>query len=225
MTRRADDALILPSHELEWSVRNGSNADLGHLSYGRNKRWRALASRHTLKSRSLTLSRASPGGIGVRILPQDAGLDPEESAAAVNSQNGSGVRGEELFQFLDRLGQEVSKATDADEIMAVTTKLTAEHLALSNCAYADMDEDEDGFTIRGNWHAPGSPSIVGHYSLADFGSLAVKELKACRPLIINDNSKEIEPHEARAFQDIGIAATICMPRRRSPGTKLRAACN
>ncbi len=100
---------------------------------------------------------------------------------------------------------------DADEVLSATTQLTAAHLGLSNCAYADMDDDEDGFTIRGNWHAPGSPSIVGHYRLADFGTLAVRELSAGRPLIINDNSREIAPYEAKTFQDIGIAATICMP--------------
>jgi PAS domain S-box-containing protein len=121
------------------------------------------------------------------------------------------ARSEALFRFLDRLGQEVSRATDADEIMAITTRLTAQHLELSNCAYADMDEDQDGFTIRGNWHAPGSPSIVGHYSLSDFGKLAVQELGAGRPLVINDNLKEIAPAEAKTFQDIGIGATICMP--------------
>lgn len=124
------------------------------------------------------------------------------------------------LEFLDRLGQEAAKATDADEILAITTRLTAEHLGLSNCAYADMDEDEDGFTIRGNWHAPGSPSIVGHYRLADFGSLAVQELGAGRPLVINDNLRELAPEEARTFQDIGIAATICMPFIK--GGRLRA---
>jgi hypothetical protein len=74
-----------------------------------------------------------------------------------------------------------------------------------------MDEDEDGFTIRGDWAAEGSPSIVGHYSLADFGKLAVWNLSRGFPLIINDNLAELAPEEARTFQDIGIAATICMP--------------
>lgn len=115
------------------------------------------------------------------------------------------------YEFLDRLSQETADSKDADEILAITTRLTAQYLGLSNCAYADMDEDEDGFTIRGNWHAPGSPSILGHYSLADFGTLAVQELGAGRPLIINDNLAEIAPEEAKTFQDIGIAATICMP--------------
>ena len=136
----------------------------------------------------------------------------------VSSEGGSaesvdlgGPDGEVLFKFLDGLGQTAGKSADAEEIMAITTRLTAEHLGLSNCAYADMDDDQDGFVIRGDWHAPGSPSIVGRYLLADFGSLAVRELKAGRPLIINDNIKEIAPHEAKTFQDIGISATICMP--------------
>ena len=137
-------------------------------------------------------------------LPARAGA-LEAVAAAGTAQS------EALFRFLDQLGQEASRATDADEIMAITTRLTAQHLGLSNCAYADMDEDQDGFTIRGNWHAPGSPSIIGHYSLADFGKLAVQELSAGRPLVINDNLKEISPSEAKTFQDIGIGATICMP--------------
>ena len=137
---------------------------------------------------------------------------PDRSGAADSSARGDTLaRNERLYRFLDHLGQATMGARDPDEVLAVTTRMTAQHLGLSNCAYADMDPDEDGFTIRGNWHAPGSPSIVGHYQLADFGRLAVQELSAGRPLIINDNLLEIAPEEAKTFQDIGIAATICMP--------------
>jgi len=118
---------------------------------------------------------------------------------------------EARLAFLDRLGKATSTSASADEILATTTRMVAEHLGLSNCAYADMDADEDGFTIRGDWAAEGSPSIVGHYSLADFGRRAVEELSAGRPLIINDNLSELAPEEAATFQAIGIAATICMP--------------
>jgi GAF domain-containing protein len=89
--------------------------------------------------------------------------------------------------------------------------MLGQHLNVSNCAYADMDEDQDGFTIRGDWAAPGAKHILGHYSLADFGRKAVQELGNGRPLIINDNLEELEPEEARTFQDIGIGSTICMP--------------
>ncbi len=116
-----------------------------------------------------------------------------------------------LFRFLDHLGVALSAHNTAEDILRETTRMVGEHLGVSNCAYADMDEDEDSFTIRGDWHDEGSPSIVGRYRLANFGVLAVQELGAGRPLIINDNLTEIAPHEAKTFQDIGIAATICMP--------------
>ncbi|MFA7943984.1 response regulator [Pseudomonas brenneri] len=112
---------------------------------------------------------------------------------------------------LDAIGNGVANATDPAAIMAATTRVLATHLNLSNCAYADMEADEDGFTIRGNWAAEGSPSIVGHYRLADFGQLAVKRLQAGEPLIINDNLTELSPEDAATFQAIGVTATICMP--------------
>ncbi|MFC5068502.1 ATP-binding protein [Flaviflagellibacter deserti] len=118
---------------------------------------------------------------------------------------------EARLRFLDGLGKETAKSTDADEILAISTRMLGEYLGVSSCAYADMDPDENGFTIRGDWAAPGSRSIVGHYNLGDFGRLAVRNLSAGLPLIINDNLTEILPHEAATFQAIGITATICMP--------------
>jgi len=118
---------------------------------------------------------------------------------------------EERLRFLDRLAEETQTLTDAIEIMALTARLLGEHLKVSICAYADMDTDEDGFTIRGDWSAPGSTSIVGRYRLADFGKLAVANLSAGMPLVVNNNLKELAPEEAATFRSIGIAATICMP--------------
>jgi PAS domain S-box-containing protein len=118
---------------------------------------------------------------------------------------------EARLAFLDRLGAATAPLADADAVLATTTRLMGEHLNLAICAYADMDEDQDGFTIRGDWAAPGSKSIVGHYSLADFGKLAVEKLGAGLPLVVSDNLRELAPEEAATFQSIGIASTICMP--------------
>ena len=115
------------------------------------------------------------------------------------------------LRFLDDLSREITVADDADRVMAITTRMVATHLGVSNCAYADMDEDEDGFTIRGDWAAAGSSSIVGRYRLRDFGAMALERLHAGLPLIINDNARDLPAHEARTFQDIGIASTICLP--------------
>ncbi|MGA0607008.1 PAS domain S-box protein [Phenylobacterium sp. VNQ135] len=115
------------------------------------------------------------------------------------------------LRFLDQLGRETSQLSGADDILAVTARLTGEHLGASICAYADMDDDEDGFTIRGDWSAPGSPTIVGRYSLASFGKMAVAQLTAGEPLVIDNNLEQIDPEEAATFQAIGITATVCMP--------------
>lgn len=118
---------------------------------------------------------------------------------------------EARLRFLDRLGRATAASRDADAIMAATTRLTAQQLGVSICAYADMDEDGDGFTIRGDWTDEGSPSIIGHYRLSDFGEAAVRNLNAGLPLVVNDNRAELPPAAAEAFQRIGIGSTVCMP--------------
>ena len=118
---------------------------------------------------------------------------------------------EARLRFLDQLGKETARSLDADTVLATTTRMVGEHLDVSICAYADMDADENGFTIRGDWCAPGSPSIVGHYRLADFGKLTVDRLTVGLPLIVNDAQAELAPADAAAFQALGICATICMP--------------
>lgn len=112
---------------------------------------------------------------------------------------------------LDAVGSAVANATDAETIMSTTTRLLAEHLQVSNCAYADMDADQDGFTIRGNWAAPGSPSTVGHYSLAAFGELAVQRLRSGKPLVVQDNRAEFPSEVAANYQALGALATACFP--------------
>lgn len=135
------------------------------------------------------------------------GTDATDRELAMASVRENAAR----LAFLDELGRATAISRDADEVLAITTQATGRHLGASICAYADMDLDQDGFTIRGDWSAAGSATIVGHYSLADFGTKAVEELGAGRPLIVNDNRRELAPREAATFQAIGISATICMP--------------
>ncbi|PXW79235.1 PAS domain S-box-containing protein [Blastomonas natatoria] len=117
----------------------------------------------------------------------------------------------ERLTFLDSVGRAATDARDADAVMAITTRMVGEYMDVTSCAYADMDADQDGFTIRGDWAAPGSGSIMGRYRLALFGRRAVEDLRAGRPLIVKDIAAELDPDEAAAFLDIGIGATICIP--------------
>ncbi|MBN6151538.1 PAS domain-containing protein [Xanthomonas sp. AmX2] len=118
---------------------------------------------------------------------------------------------ERRLRFLDALTKATAASTDASVILAITTRMLGEHMSVSVCAYADMDPDQDGFTIRGDWSAPGSQSITGHYSLAAFGQLALHNLHAGLPLVLDDTRAQLAPEEAATFLGIGLAATICMP--------------
>ena len=120
------------------------------------------------------------------------------------------ARAERLALF-DRLSLEIGSLSAPEEIMAVTARILGEQMGASIVAYADMEVDEDAFTIRGDWSAEGSESIVGRYKLGSFGTMAAERLRAGKSLIINDVIEELGHDEGAQFLDIGIQATICLP--------------
>ncbi|MFX9314238.1 GAF domain-containing protein, partial [Acinetobacter baumannii] len=66
-------------------------------------------------------------------------------------------------------------------------------------------------TIRGDWSAEGSPSIVGRYRLTDFGTLAATCLRSGELLVVGDVRSELPAADAASFQAVGVAAVACMP--------------
>jgi hypothetical protein len=58
--------------------------------------------------------------------------------------------------ILDRIEEATRPLVDAEEVMAVTARLLGEQLGATRCAYADVDADNDRFTIRNDW-SPGVP--------------------------------------------------------------------
>ncbi|UAW97393.1 PAS domain-containing protein [Halopseudomonas nanhaiensis] len=118
---------------------------------------------------------------------------------------------EERARFLDSLGKATANRVDADSVLEITTTMLGSHMGVALCAYADMDPDEDGFTIRGNWAKPGASGIIGHYNLADFGELAVRNLSSGKPLVLDDVRAQLPAEEADTFLGLGLAATVCLP--------------
>lgn len=115
------------------------------------------------------------------------------------------------LSFFDRMASATQELEDSTAIMRTVARLTGEFLDVSICAYADMHADENGFTIRGDWTAPGSATIVGTYELSDFGEFAVSNLTSNLPLVVDDVIAQLPSDAAATFQSIGIAATICLP--------------
>lgn len=133
-----------------------------------------------------------------------------ETSARVLAER-SVARRQERLAFFDRLS-EASNALDLpDEIMAVTARLLGQQVGATNCAYADMAPDQNAFTIRGDWTAAGTESIVGTYDLTSFGPTAYAALRAGKPFVTQDSRAELGDEEAALFTELGLAATVCLP--------------
>src|SRR5690606_6939219 len=75
----------------------------------------------------------------------------------------------ERLRFLDDITSAASVTQEPDRILAIKTRMLGQHLGVDLCAYADVEPDQDTFTIRGDWSAPGVDSVIGVYSLDSLG--------------------------------------------------------
>ncbi|MFC5479584.1 hybrid sensor histidine kinase/response regulator [Massilia suwonensis] len=116
------------------------------------------------------------------------------------------------LRLLDEIGEATRIALDPKAIMAEATRLLGEHLGVTRVAYADLEPDNDRFTIRHDWRIEGVMSTVGTYSLDLFGSRATSNLRVGRTLLVSDVDRELAAADgADMFNAIGIKAIICCP--------------
>jgi PAS domain S-box-containing protein len=119
---------------------------------------------------------------------------------------------EARLRLLDAIGEATRAAADPETIMAHSTRLLGEYLGVTRVAYADLEPDNDRFTIRHDWRVEGAASTRGVYSLDLFGSRATSNLRVGRTLLIGDVDRELAPGDgSEMFNQIGIKAIICCP--------------
>jgi len=119
---------------------------------------------------------------------------------------------EQRLRLLDEIGEATRLAAEPKAIMEHSTRLLGEYLDATRVAYADLEADNDRFTIRHDWRVEGAISTVGVYSLDLFGSRATSNLRVGRTLLINDVDRELAQGDGyEMFNQIGIKAIICCP--------------
>ncbi|QYG04423.1 response regulator [Massilia sp. NP310] len=119
---------------------------------------------------------------------------------------------QERLRLLDVIGEATRLADEPQAIMEHSTRLLGEYLKVTRVAYADLEPDNDRFTIRHDWRVEGAISTVGVYSLDLFGSRATSNLRVGRTLMIDDVDRELTAEDgANMFNRIGIKAIICCP--------------
>lgn len=118
---------------------------------------------------------------------------------------------ENNLRFLNNLGEVTRELLNPAKIMEVTARQLGQHLNASRTAYADVENDNDSFTIQHDY-TDGCDSSVGKYSLELFGPNAVAAMRGGQVLVMRDVDKELTPDSGGdAFHSIGINAIVCCP--------------
>lgn len=176
--------------------------------------WRRALARQTMYQTEHRLCRADGQYryMGVRAVPITGpnGMVTEWIGLHVDIDDRKRV--EERLRLLDAMSQATRNAVDPKSIMEVTTRLLGQHLDVTRCPYADVEPDNDRFTIRHDWTAEGAASTVGVYSLDLFGVRAASTMRDGKTLCIRDVDRELaEGDGAAMFNAIECKAIICCP--------------
>ncbi|HYP12344.1 MAG TPA: PAS domain S-box protein, partial [Bryobacteraceae bacterium] len=155
-------------------------------------------------SNSVTAIRDARGAVSLLSVTLDISESKRHEAALRASEG--------RFRFLGEISEASLTIVNRAEIMATISKRLGEHLAVSRCAYADVEPDSDQFTIQHDYTVPGCASTAGKYHLSLFGPRAVAEMHEGRTLVIRDMKRELAPGQGREmFEAIGIEAIVCCP--------------
>ena len=104
--------------------------------------------------------------------------------------------------FLVLLDNATRPLSNVEQIIQTTACLLGEYLGADRCGYCTFEPDEETLEIRANYTRPGAPSIVGRYSLSQFGAEAVRLFKANLPYVVDDVESDID--DRASYRDLEI---------------------
>ena len=119
---------------------------------------------------------------------------------------------EERAAFLADLDRTLQPITDPDEVMATAARMLGEHVGADRCAYAEVEADEDHFSITGDF-TRGVPSIVGRFAMSQFGAEALRLSRLNEPYVVDDAEEDgrVTGADLEAYRQTGIRAVISAP--------------
>ena len=119
--------------------------------------------------------------------------------------------GEQRAAFLLKLDDTTRPITDPHEIVASAARLLGEHLNVNRCAYAEVEEDQDTFTITGDFNLD-VPSIMGRYTFTQFGAECLRLMRLGQPYVVEDSESDERTQAVRdSYRLTRIRSVICVP--------------
>ncbi|MBA2546946.1 MAG: hypothetical protein H0V16_00620 [Burkholderiaceae bacterium] len=98
-------------------------------------------------------------------------------------------------RLLVRLDDAVRTLVESDDITFTAARMLGEYLNVNRCAYAFVENDQDTFTLTGNY-TRGVGSIIGRYRFRQFGAECLRLMRAGEPYIVEDSATDARLDEA-----------------------------
>ncbi len=159
-----------------------------------------------------TLHLESERWVEVRAYPSEDGLGVYfHDVTEQKRTEDENARHARTLQFIVELNRVTTPLSDAEEITAAAAALLGRYMGVDRCAYAEIDVDEKGFAITGDYTRDVA-SIVGRYSLKQFDTDLVKSLRAGEAYVQEDiDMLPAESEGIETFRQMDIRALVCVP--------------
>ena len=122
-------------------------------------------------------------------------------------------RNEVRERFLLELNSALQAIDDPDRTVATAAQLLGEFLAADRCSYFEVEEDEDHFTVLGDYVRGSTPHMVGAFVMDDFGEEALRLLRSNTPFVSADVrvDQRVTKGDLAAYEENAIASLVCIP--------------
>jgi PAS domain S-box-containing protein len=130
---------------------------------------------------------------------------------------------ERRLSFHVQLADRLRGLSDPEEVKSAATRMLGEYLGAARVGYAEIDEREGTFSVRGDWtRDEGVASLAGQSGvIAAFGEEALAFLRGGEVLAIPD-IRALPLASARretAWEDLGVRALVTVPLVREGGLR------
>ncbi len=115
-------------------------------------------------------------------------------------------------RVLMRIDDALRPLVVSEDITYTAARVLGHYLDVNRCAYAFVEDDQDTFTLTGNY-TNGVESIVGTYRFRQFGAECLRLMRAGEPYVVTDSEDDarIDDEDRKAYRLTAIRAVICVP--------------
>ena len=116
--------------------------------------------------------------------------------------------------FFVALGDALRAAADPHAIVRAGCRALGEHLRVAQVGYGDVDPTQMHTLVRQDWTDGGPGCTLGRWRMEEFGAALVDELRAGRPVVVEDTAADPRIHAPESlalFEQLSARSVVVVP--------------